>query len=546
MAPLDPMTPISTTVLMNLLRAAHARPGRAAGDGAPLSERERAVHVLSRLAFGHRPGDVDRIVAQGVDSWLDDQLQEKLEGPQFLRERLAQLETLDLSPLKCEEYVYRPTPVTPDSKERRTRDMARRIPMHELLEAVELRAIHSDRQLDEVLCGFWRNHLNVSYTKGWPSNLYISDYERTVLRANLHGSFADMLAASAKHPAMLHYLDNHLSRRPPSAQELAEIDRKVRRKTGSKERGAEAAAIASQRGLNENYARELMELHTLGVDRTYRQKDVIAAAAALTGWGINGEQQRFFFDPERHITGDKKFLGHPLRKDREKGTGQGDRILEILSSHDHTAEFIATKLVRFLVHDTPPRKAVAEVIKAFKKKDGDISSLVRAVIGHEEFWSRANYRAKFKTPFEFVVSALRATDARVESLNRVDASLKSMGQPTYRCDDPTGYYDTAEAWLDPGVMSLRWKFALDLAGGHLRGVSVGRNFFYGLEEEENPLRWIDFLVARILPAGAGPRTYLMLYDAIREHTSGGRRPQLSVLGPQILGLLLGSPEFQQQ
>ncbi|MDP6519931.1 MAG: DUF1800 domain-containing protein, partial [Planctomycetota bacterium] len=531
--------PLTENLAMRL-----GRPQRA--EGAPLSERERAVHVLARLAFGHRPGDVDRLVAGGVDKWLGDQLSEKLAGPQHLVEKLDGLASLGLSPLECEEYVYRPTPTNPTGQERRTRERARRLPMRELVEAVGLRAIYSDRQADEVLCDFWRNHLNVSFTKGWPSNIYIPDYERTVLRANLHRTFGEMLAASAKHPAMLHYLDNHLSRRPPSDQELAVIERAVRRETGSKERGSEAAAIAAQRGLNENYARELMELHTLGVDRSYRQKDVIAAAAALTGWGIDRGRQSFSFKQDRHIEGDKKFLGYPLRKDREKGTGQGDRIVEILSGHDHTAEFIATKLVRFLVSDNPPRRVVGEVERAFKKKGSRLPDLAWAVIEHGEFWSRDNYRSKFKTPFEFVVSALRATDAKIDSLDRIDSVLKDMGQPVYRCDDPTGYYDTAEAWLDPGVMSLRWKFALELSAGELFGVSVGRNFYYGLEEDPNPLRWIDFLVERILPAGAAPRTYLMLFEAIREHTSGGRRAELSVLGPQIVGLLLGSPEFQQQ
>ncbi|MBJ02293.1 MAG: hypothetical protein CMK00_05420 [Planctomycetes bacterium] len=515
-------------------------------DLAPLSERERAVHVLSRLSFGHRPGEVERLVAGGVDKWLEDQLTAQRAGPQHLVDKLEELETLELSPLACEDYVYRPTPANATGQERRTRDRARRLPVRELVEAVGLRAIYSDRQADEVLCEFWRNHFNVSFTKGWPSNIYIPDYEHTVLRGNLHGTFADMLSASAAHPAMLHYLDNHLSRRPPSDQELAVIERNVRKETGSKERGLEAAAIASQRGLNENYARELMELHTLGVDRTYRQKDVISCAAALTGWGINRDRQSFDFKHDRHIEGDKKFLGHPLRKDRGNGPSQGLRILEILAGHNHTAEFLATKLVRFLVNDSPPRRAVSEVVKAFKKKGAELPDLVRAVIEHDDFWKRANYRAKFKTPFEFVVSALRATEAQVDSLDRIDAVLKGMGQPIYRCDDPTGYYDTAESWLDPGVMSLRWKFALELSAGELRGVNVGRNFYYGLEDEPNPLRWIDFLVERILPAGAAPRTYLMLFEAIRDHTGGGRRAELSVLGPQIVGLLLGSPEFQQQ
>lgn len=518
-------------------------------NGLPLTARERAVHLLSRMAYGPRPGDIALVFEMGEEAWIDAQLEPGPHGPPALRERLAGLATLQMSPLECRDHVEIPLGPDPTREETRERNEARKIPSRELTQAVVLRAIYSDRQLEEVLCDFWRNHFNVSFTKAYPAAIYIPDYERTVIQAHVLGTFPDMLRASAHHPAMLNYLDNELSRRPPSKQKLAEIERKVRRETGSRERGEEAALIASRRGLNENYARELMELHTLGVDRGYRQKDVVAVAEALTGWGIDSGKEGtlgFRFRQDRHIAGNKEFLGHILRKDKEKGPAQGERVLEVLGRHKTTAEFIAIKLVRYFVDDEPPQQLIDKVAKVYKKKDGDIPAMVRAILVSKEFWSRAHYRSKFKTPYEFVASAVRVTGAEVDESNGLHRALASMGQPTYHCDDPTGWYDTADAWLDPGVMARRWQFALELAAGKVKGVRVPDSVYAELKTAETAQQWMQEMVAEILPGGASSRTLAMLNQVVRRHQDRGARSDLEQLGPKLLGLTLGSPEFQRQ
>ena len=466
-------------------------------------------------------------------------------GSGELAASLDGLETLSMSSLDRYDLCTPPLPRNATREERAARFRARSRMITELSEYVLRRAVFGERQAGEVLAEFWRNHFNVSFTKAFPAHAYITGYETDVIRAHTLGSFPAMLAASARHPAMLFYLDNHLSRRPPSKAELNEIEHKARQASGSRSQGEDAAAIAAQRGLNENYARELLELHTLGVDNGYDQGDVVAAAEALTGWTILGGRlgsHEFHFDAKMHWSEHRRFLGFSLRKDKDDGPGQGERILEILSEHKGTAGFLSTKLARYLVSDEPPAELVSKVSKAYLKKDGDIPAMVRAVVDHELFWDRSNYRTKFKTPFEFVVSALRITGAEVTDTDGLTRALVGMGQPIYHCDDPTGYYDTAEAWLDPGVMAPRWKLALELASNEVRGVRIPDAFFYELPSELGPLKWMRELVAQVLPGGASSRTLAMLYEVVRENPA----PDYERLGKRILGLLLGSPEFQEQ
>ncbi len=516
---------------------------------APLTPRERAVHLLSRFAFGPQPGQVERLMEVGESKWIEEQLDPKPRGPESLARRLGTLETLGMSPASIYEFTYYELPARPSREQRVKRSQLRVIPMLQLEEAITLRQAYADDQLEEVMREFWRNHFNVSYTKGWPAGMYIPDYDARVIGDHSMGAFKDLLWASAHHPAMMHYLDNALSRRPPAPEELAKLEMKVRESTGSKELAKEAVEIASTRGVNENYARELLELHTLGVDRTYLQKDVIAAAEALTGWGVadgSGGEYGFQFDRARHMDGSKRVLTFVLREDKEHGPGQGERLLELLAKHNDTAEFIATKLVRYLVNDEPPSGLVRDVAETFKKTEGDIPSMVKTILNSEEFWSRKNYRAKFKTPNEFLISAIRITGASVGSHDKVRAALTTMGQPTLHCDDPTGYYDTAEAWLDPGVLAKRWDIALSLAAGELDGIVVPASFFGEIAEDETPREWLQAMVKRVLPGGASTRTLAMVDQVMRLHGLRYDPPKMSVLGPQVLGLLLGSPEFQKQ
>lgn len=522
----------------------------ASAQGAPLSRRERAVHLLSRLAHGPRPGEVERLLELGEEAWLEGQLDPRPGGPVALVERLAEYETLELDPSGMFRFVDVELPPEASREERRERDRRRAVPLRELVGSIHLRQVEAEDQLEEVLCSFWRNHLNVSFTKGYPAQLYLSSYEARVVRDHALGSFPDMLRASAHHPAMMHYLDNHLSRRPPTGEELAKVATNVRNGGGSKERADEAVRIAATRGLNENYARELLELHTLGVDREYTQRDVVAVAEAFTGWGLESGARGvygFRYDPARHMSDDRRVLGFVVRQDREQdGRGEGERVLDVLARHPLTSEFIAWKLVRHLVADRPPERLVQEVARAYRKEDGDIRAMVRTIVDSDEFWERRHYQAKFKTPNEFLISAIRATGAEVTDPWALQGPLAAMGQPTYHCDDPTGYHDHAEAWLDPGVLAKRWEVALQLAAGELKGVRIPEAFFGDLARGESPLRWMQEMVTKLLPGGADTRTLAMLHEVVREHTAGRDRPDLSVLGPEVVGLLLGSPEFQRQ
>lgn len=519
---------------------------------APLNDRERAAHLLSRLSYGARPGENDRLMEMGTEAWLKEQLQEKDPSDPRLKSWLSEYQTLSLSVKDCAEFIYteRERGKTPTKEEQRAERKKRRIPLDEVVWSTALRAVYSDRQATEVMGEFWRNHLNVSFTKG--QNIYatVPHYESTVLRKNIWGKFPDMLKASATHPAMLYYLDNHLSRRPPSKQELAEIERKTKRKTGSEERAVEAVQIASQRGLNENYARELLELHTLGVDNYYKQKDVIALAEILTGWTVDGGRkgsQEFMFKTSMHVRGDIKLLGKRFPEDQEKGPGQGMSVLNMLGEHKGTADFVAMKMVRFLVADVPPEKLVAQVAKTYRKTKGDLTAMVQTIVESDDFWSRANYRTKFKTPYEFILSALRVTGADIDRQASIGRYLQEMGQPIYHCDDPTGYYDTSDAWLDPGVMALRWEFATDLAGGKVRGVKIPDTFFDQIPHDGPPRLWQHHLTKLILPGGAGDRTRAALATVTSEYLDKKKRvPDLYEIGPTLVGLLLGSPEFQQQ
>jgi uncharacterized protein (DUF1800 family) len=536
-------------VILSIALLALPTSQQSAGTDRPLNPRERAVHLLSRFAFGARPGEVDRVLELGEEAWLTQQLDPQLRESAVLTERLGLFETLELGPTEMYSFTYYELPSRPSRTERQKRSMRRVIPMREMLTSMPLRQALAKGQLNEVLCEFWRNHFTVSYTKKFPAALYISDYEQRVIRNNALGSFGDLLMASSHHPAMMHYLDNTLSRRPPSGDELAQYEAKIREQTGSTELASEAAKIAAKRGLNENYGRELLELHTLGVDRSYRQADVIAAAEVLTGWGLaEGRDGRygFYFDENKHIKGNRTFLGTVLREDQKDGTAQGDKLLKLLMSHRDTANFISTKLVRYFVNDVPPASLVKELERVFKKSKGDVPAMVKAIAKSEEFWARTNYQAKFKTPNEFLISALRITGAKLKDTTVLVDVLKAMGQPTYACDDPTGYYDTAQAWLDPGVLSIRWDAALLLAAGELDGVQVPSSFFRELDEDGSVLRWTQDMIARVLPGGVSVRTQAMVQEAVRDHLSDYDELDVRVLGPEVLGLLLGSPEFQKQ
>ena len=391
--------------------------------------------------------------------------------------------------------------------------------VQELQSAKILRAVYNERQLDEVMADFWLNHFNVFAGKG-PVKFMIGEYERDVIRPHAWGRFEDLLRATAESPAMLFYLDNWLSA-DPNAQPMA-LRGRARRGRFFAPPPAAGQGQARKRGLNENYAREIMELHTLGVDGGYTQKDVTEVARAFTGWTIQQPRQGggFRFEPRIHDPGQKIVLGHVIKAGG--GQSDGEQVLDLLARHPSTARFIATKLVRRFVSDTPPAPLVDRAAAQFRETDGDLREVMRTILLSQEFLSPDAYRAKLKTPVEFMASALRATAADVQDATPLVRSLQQFGMPLYMCQPPTGYKDSADAWVNTGALVARMNFALQLAGNRLNGVVV---------ELPQPVD-AAMLLDSMLGGDAS--------DATRSTIAKATMPG------QMVALTLGSPEFQRK
>jgi uncharacterized protein (DUF1800 family) len=390
-----------------LLLAARAAP----------SERQRAEHALNRLAFGARPGDVERVLRIGVDRWIEQQLHP---------ERISD----------------RPFPAIRDSelpsRARGDRAAARkeaRTAIAQLSAQRILRAAASERQLHEVMVDFWMNHFNVFAGKGLDLYL-ISAHERDAIRPRIWGRFEDLLMATAKSPAMLVYLDNARSRR-----------------------GA----------INENYARELMELHTLGVDGGYTQKDVTELARVFTGWSIARDGsfrfRRFLHDRDAKVVLDRRFAAGG-------GMEEGEAMIRLLARHPSTAKQIATKLCQRLVADDPPAALVDRVARRFLATNGDLRATVKAVLDSPEFRDPRYFRAKVKTPFEYTISAVRAAGGTIDDPLPLARELRRIGQPLYFAQPPTGYSDRSSAWWSDGALIARLNFAAALAANKMPGIRV--------------------------------------------------------------------------
>jgi uncharacterized protein (DUF1800 family) len=456
-----------------------AAPQRAAVPAKP--DDKTILHVLNRIGFGARPGDLERVRRQGLASYIDDQLRPETIDDTAMQGRLAPLATLQLSSRGLAADYFAPAlmarraanaqqppdPAMTDAPPARTPEQmaaqrkARQV-LIELSEQKILRAAFSDRQLEEVMVDFWFNHFNVFAGKGATAN-HLTSYERDAIRPLVFGKFRDLLGATAKSPAMLFYLDNWQSAGPARSDPRADARRPFMTNRPP----------PRSRGLNENYGRELMELHTLGVDGGYTQQDVVNVARAFTGWTI--DQPRlggdFRFDERRHDDGEKVVLGHKIKPGG--GQSDGERVLDILASHPSTATFIATKLARRFVSDTPPPALVTRAAARFRETDGNIREVVRTIITSPEFFAPAAYRAKVKTPFEFVVSTIRATGSEVADAEALVQAVRQLGMPLYMCQPPTGYADRADAWINTGALLNRMNFALQLVGGRMRGVRTG-------------------------------------------------------------------------
>jgi uncharacterized protein (DUF1800 family) len=476
----------------------------AAKAPAPSNDETTITHVLNRLGYGPRPGDLEKVRQIGVMTYIEQQLHPERIDDRALESRLEPLKTLQMSSSEiAREYVLPAQQAKRQQQRTQTQsgpqaagsdDVPRMRMSPEILKQREviaelssqkiLRATYGERQLQEVLTDFWFNHFNVFAGKG-ADRVMITEYERDAIRPNVLGNFRTLLGATAHSPAMLFYLDNWMSTDPNGPHVTPDQRRPGAR---ARDRGRRPPMFGVMRpslsgntqqqqqrrptGLNENYARELMELHTLGVDGGYTQEDVIEVARAFTGWTIDRPRGGggFRFDPRMHDPGDKRVLGQKIKAGGEK---DGEQVLDILSRHPATAKFISTKLARRFVSDEPPHALVERAAKRFLASDGDLREVVRAIIESPEFFSRDSHNAKVKTPFEFAVSALRTTGAQIQSGLGMARALQQLGMPLYMAQPPTGYADTADAWVNTGALVSRMNFAVSLMENRVPGVHVG-------------------------------------------------------------------------
>ncbi len=575
-----------------------------------MSADQRIAHVLSRLTFGARPGDFERVKAMGVEAFINEQLDPDSIDASAALARLRKLPTLGMAtPVLIEQYtppkpsaVPSPTPAkAPDNKTTQVslisekneagknemqmspkrEDASMSAPgtdsmkgpeamkpslpqekpaaakptpapktpqmvVTELQRAKVLRAVYSDRQLYEVIVDFWENHFNVFANKDNDRYL-LTAYDRETIRPFATGRFRDLLGASAHSPAMLFYLDNWRSSVPrPYAA------------TKDKPAGIDG-------GFNENYARELMELHTLGVDDGYTQKDVLEVARCFSGWTIQkpNEQGLFLYRPGFHDDGEKIVLGHRILPGG--GMADGERVLDILAAHPATARFIATKLARRFISDNPPQSVIDRAAVVFLKTDGSIRETLRAIVTSPEFFSDTTYRAKLRSPFEYVAAAMRALNAETDGDRPVLDAIARMGQPLFGRITPDGYADRSDQWLSSGAMIARFNFAGSLASNRLKGtkIDVGR-LVSGVDQANKDSVAAKFILITVSD-DLSQATRTVLEKALQSQAAaapplkpgtglpvGYDSAAVKASGPapayinELITLLLGSPEFQQR
>jgi len=653
-------------------------PAIAAIDGKPspakaLTEDQKILHELNRLGFGARPGDLEKVKAIGLQKYIDQQLNASSIVDTTAEAKVKNLEVFNMS--TAEVFAKYPNPgallrqleggrqaqanaqvrnaaampnadmppppadeaqMTADERRERQQEIQELYRKYDLRPANQmlpqivsnrvLRAVYSEKQLQEVMVDFWQNHFNVFSGKA-AVRWYIPSYERDVIRKNALGNFRDLVVGTAQHPAMLFFLDNFESV-APNAQpaggnsRLAEAVRsgnipprlreQIKRNQNLTDEQLDARIKQLQgqqnrprRGLNENYARELMELHTLGVDGGYTQKDILEVARAFTGWTIadprgyrraaagmiNGDEERrlariqrqagipddvdsgeFYFNERTHDKDVKTVLGQKIDAG---GVNDGLKVIDVLVKHPSTAKFIARKLATKFVNDNPSDALVGRVADAFSKSNGDIKTTLRALFSDKEFFAPENYRAKIKTPFELAVSSIRAVGGDTTSGPQMLAMLNKLGEVPYGYQAPTGYPDTAEDWVNTGALLERLNFAVAIASNRIPGTRVN------LSNLAAPTKSaiLDKAIAEILEGEISPATKAQLVKQIEQPLpevkaanevdddaddappmrpggqqgarQGGRQARL--LEPsgnpdvfKAVSLVLGSPEFQRQ
>ncbi|HEY0040431.1 MAG TPA: DUF1800 domain-containing protein [Flavisolibacter sp.] len=617
---------------------------------AGLTQQEAAAHLLSRFSFGTKPGDIETVNKVGLETWFEQQLAANLPDAKA-DEAVAGYESLQMS----NEEIVKKYPragqvlrmaiqkgvIAKDSARVDKKDSKEDIkdfmqqnglkPQAELLRQLAnqkiLRAAYSNNQLREVLTDFWFNHFNVAASKGGIQQ-YLTSYERDVIRPNVLGKFETLLLSTAKSPAMLTYLDNNKSTVNEEAMDnsqmkIAKIRDAVVEKAGERmmEEMTDTAVMRNAKGkikkpkmqgLNENYAREIMELHTMGVDAGYTQTDVTQAARILTGWSLNPmveygirpknlpNQKRmerlgivyddnFLFAAQKHDKGEKKVLG--VSFPAGGGYEEGVKLIHLLATHPSTAKFISKKLAIRFVSDAPSQSLIDKMAKTFLEKEGDMKEVLVTMVTAQEFWSKEALREKTKSPFEVAISAIRATDARIIAPFQVYQWVAKMGQRLYNYQAPTGFPDRGQYWINTGSLLNRMNFGLAFASNRIPGIKVDLMALNDHREPESaeealrvyskilmPERNIEETVKRLIPlitdpdlqskvdAAAGKTESYKAPSDVEDETMeerkdkgakkiGGKKngePQIvmakgnnSMLG-QVVGIIIGSPEFQRR
>ncbi len=565
-----------------------------------LTEDEAIMHAMNRLGYGPRPGDVERIRKMGLEKWVDQQLHPDSIDDAALDQRLQRYPTLNMSAKKLiDEFpqpgqVIKKEGITKEQYEQQMKEKQRdaesqvivtgnenldkaqqqlaklqgpgRI-VAELSMAKVDRAVYSNRQLQAVMEDFWFNHFNVFANKAEDKWL-LTSYVRDTIRPHTMGKFEDLLLATAKSPAMLIYLDNFESADPNAVRRM-EAEKEMRHPhyggafaggvaptpgtfpgpvTSSTAPTTAAPAKKQGRGLNENYGREVMELHTVGVDGGYTQQDVIQMAECLTGWTVREPRKdpEFFYDDRIHAQGKKVVMGRTFSYGGEK---DGEEALRMLANHPNTATFISMELARHFVSDNPPPALIQRMSAEYSATQGDIRSVLKTMIYSPEFWSKETYRAKVKTPYELVASTARALNAEVTITLPTAQWVGRMGEPLFLCQPPNGYSDKAETWVNTGALLNRLNFALSFAGDKVAGATVDLKSMLGEAAVRDPNAALSQAIDAFLGDQIAEQTRATLTARLNDPQilqASLDDPVKQVNEGLIAGLVLGAPEFQRR
>lgn len=465
-----------------------------------LTREQRIVHFLNRTSFGATPKTAERAARRGIGDYLEEQLNPAVIADAEAEEKVAGLKTMRMSSRELYE-AYPPANVLRQRGMAMNPTSAPRVVIFELQQARLLRAVESERQLYELMVDFWSNHFNVFAGKG-ADRWLMTAYDRDTIRPHALGKFRDLLRATAQSPAMLFYLDNWLSVSPNAP-------------------AVTTAGVFRRRGINENYAREIMELHSLGVDGGYTQQDVHEVARCFTGWTVRrprGEAE-FYFAPRLHDSGAKTVLG--TRIPAGGGMEDGLQVIDLLARHPATARLVAAKLARRFVADDPPAELVARAAATFRQSDGDIRAVIRSIVAAPEFFAPELYQAKVKKPLEYVASSLRLLGAEVKVTAQLLRFLARMGEPLFLAQPPTGFPDNGASWISADMLLTRMNFAADLAANRIDGARV----------PAQPVADAASLATVVAPDGLSASTRAALAETI---------------GTDGVALLLAAPEFQRR